>query len=195
VLEQFEVAAGEAGEGAEVQILGALGAGMGHGQLECGLEGRGRTAVYHLGILLDQAPVGVPHQARVAGHAQETAQGGVGEADIEDGVHHAGHGHRRAGADRHQQGLAAGAELQPAGRLQTFDLALQQLAQGGSEGLRIRAEGLAEGGAEHEGLGHRQADGRHAGQVEGLEAHGFHRAFETRAGQADAVEMSGQVHG
>lgn len=59
---------------------------------------------------LDEAAVGVPGEALVAGLPGEPFDGGVGQSDVEDGVHHAGHGELGAGAHRHQQRVVVLAE-------------------------------------------------------------------------------------
>lgn len=60
---------------------------------------------------LDEAPVGVPGEPLVAGLLDQAEDGLVGESDVEDGVHHAGHGELRARTDRHQKGVVGLAEL------------------------------------------------------------------------------------
>ncbi len=64
----------------------------------------------HLAEELDEAAVGVVAEARVAGVPDLALQGLAVEAEVEDGVHHARHGHGRAGADRDQQRVGGVAE-------------------------------------------------------------------------------------
>ena len=52
---------------------------------------------------LDEAPVGVPREALVAGAFREPFDRGVVEAEVEHGVEHPGHRLARARAHRHQQ--------------------------------------------------------------------------------------------
>lgn len=72
---------------------------------------------------LDEAAVGVPGEALVAGLLGEALHRLVGEADVEDGVHHAGHGELGTRAHRHQQRVVRLAEL---------------LAHTGLEGVEVR---------------------------------------------------------
>ena len=53
----------------------------------------------HVAVHLDKAAVAIPGEAVVAGGAGEGEDGFVVEAEVEDGVHHAGHGVACAGAD------------------------------------------------------------------------------------------------
>ena len=58
---------------------------------------------YDVGVHLDEAAVAVPGEAFVARLGRQPFDGRVVEAEVEDGVHHAGHRHARAGADRDEQ--------------------------------------------------------------------------------------------
>ena len=49
---------------------------------------------------LDEAAIGVVGEARIVSELGEAGDGFVVEAEVEDGVHHAGHGELCAGADR-----------------------------------------------------------------------------------------------
>ena len=57
------------------------------------------------------AAVAVVGEAGVAGLLGQALDGGVGQAEVEDGVHHAGHRQRGAGADGDQQRVGRVAEL------------------------------------------------------------------------------------
>ena len=63
-------------------------------------------------IHLDEAAIAVPGEAGVAAGLLEAGDGGVVEAEVEDGVHHAGHGDAGAGADGDEEGLLGVAEFQ-----------------------------------------------------------------------------------
>ena len=58
----------------------------------------------------DEAAVGVPAEALVAGQLDEAQQGLIVEAQVEDGVHHARHRELGAGANAHQQRVGRVAE-------------------------------------------------------------------------------------
>ena len=93
--------------------LGVLGhAGVELGVLDDLLEPMVIDAEHHGAVHLDEAAVGVPGKARVVRRRAEALDRHVVETEVEHGVHHAGHGDARAGADRNQQRLALVAELQ-----------------------------------------------------------------------------------
>ena len=62
---------------------------------------------------VDEASVAVVGEADVAGLLGDPLDGGVGEAEVQDRVHHPGHRQRRARADRDEQGVDRVAELGP----------------------------------------------------------------------------------
>src|SRR5690606_13858448 len=70
---------------------------------------------------LDEAPVGVPGEPRVAGPGGEPLDGAVVEAEVEDGVHHPRHRLARPGADRDEQRVAGVAEALAGALLQTTE--------------------------------------------------------------------------
>ena len=120
---------------------------------------------------LDEAPEGVPHKARVARAGDHRLDGFGREAQIEDGIHHAGHRGRGTRAYRDQQRIGAVAEGLAGGRLETRDggikLGAQQLVQFALADLVELGAGL---GGDGETWRHRQADARHIGQVGTLAA-------------------------
>ena len=65
----------------------------------------------HFAEHLDEAAVAVVGEARVAGLGHQALDGFVVQAEVEDGVHHAGHGELRAGAHAEQQRVRGVAEL------------------------------------------------------------------------------------
>ncbi len=65
-------------------------------------------------VHLDEPPVGVPGEPRVAGLPRQALHRGVAQADVEDRLHHPRHGELRTGADRHEQRVLA--VPQPAAR-------------------------------------------------------------------------------
>ena len=121
-------------------------------------------------VHLDEAAVAVPGEAGVAAGGFEAADGVVVEAEVEDRVHHAGHGDAGAGADGDEKGLLLVAELEADG-----------LLDGGEGGLdlfpevrRIVAVIVVEGGADFGGdgkaRGNGQANGGHFGEVRAFPA-------------------------
>ena len=65
----------------------------------------------HVAVHLHEAAIAVPGEALVAGLLDEAAQGRLVEADVEDGVHHAGHADAGAGAAGDQERVLGVAEL------------------------------------------------------------------------------------
>ena len=68
-------------------------------------------AEHHIGIHGDEAPVAVLREAPVAGFFRKCIHRDIVEAEIEHGVHHAGHRGARAGAHRNQQRILGVAEF------------------------------------------------------------------------------------
>ena len=66
---------------------------------------------HHAAEHLDEAAVGVVGEAGIVAALGQTFDRLVVEAEVEDGVHHAGHGELRAGADADQQRIVGAAEL------------------------------------------------------------------------------------
>ncbi len=118
---------------------------------------------------LDQAPVGVPGEPLVAGLLGQALDRLVGQADVEDGIHHARHGELRPGPDADQQRVGRIAE--PATH---FVFEFRQVgrnflveARRGAAVLQVVAARL---GGNGESGRHRQADVGHLGQVGALAA-------------------------
>ena len=60
-------------------------------------------AQHDIAVHLDEAAIAVIGEARIAGALGQALDGLVVEAEIEHGIHHAGHRGARARADRDQQ--------------------------------------------------------------------------------------------
>ena len=65
----------------------------------------------HVAEHLDEAAIGVIGKARIVAELGQRFDGLVVEAEVENRVHHAGHGELCAGADADQQRIVAAAEL------------------------------------------------------------------------------------
>ena len=65
----------------------------------------------HVAEHLDEAAIGVIGKARIIAALGQRFDGLVVEAEVQDGVHHAGHGELGAGADGDEQRILARAEL------------------------------------------------------------------------------------
>ena len=96
------------------QLGGHLGVRRGAGQLLGGVEERVELLAGQLqddaGVHGDEAAVGVEGEALVAGLLGQALDGLVVEAEVEDGVHHAGHGELGPGAHRDEQRVAGVAD-------------------------------------------------------------------------------------
>ena len=75
----------------------------------------------HVGVHLHEPPVAVPGEALVAAHLDEPVHGLVVEAQVEDGIHHAGHGGAGAGAHGDEEGFVEVAEGPAEGVLEPAD--------------------------------------------------------------------------
>ena len=144
-------------------LLGLLG---GDGVLE-ELAGDAHDDV---GEHLDETTVGVVGEARVVRLLGEALDGVVVEAEVEDGVHHAGHGERRAGADGDEQRVLGVAELLAHALLEVLAVLVDlvenalrpHVARAG-----VRDAGLA---GDRESGRDREADVGHLGKVGALAA-------------------------
>ena len=124
----------------------------------------------NVGVHLDEAAVAVPGPAGVVGLLGDDVHHLLVQAQVQDGVHHAGHGGPGAGADGDQQGVLQITELFPGDFLQLvdifhdfgLDLVVDLLAV-----LIILGTGL---GGDGEALGDGHADVGHLSQVGALAA-------------------------
>ena len=123
-----------------------------------------------VGIHLDKPAVGVIGEAGVVGLLGKGLDHLVVEAQVEDGVHHAGHGGPGAGPDGDQQGVAHIAELLAGDVFQLadvlHDLGLDLIVDGAVIGIVLGA-GL---GGDGKTAGHRHTQAGHLSQVGALAA-------------------------
>ena len=132
-------------------------------------------AHHDVGEHLDEAAVGVPSEARVVGLLDEAVDGLVVKAEVQHGVHHAGHGEGGAGANGHEQRILGVTEALAHALLQVGAV----LGDGVERAFRPNVAGV---GVLHAGLArdgesgrHRQPDVGHLGEVRALAAeHPFH---------------------
>ena len=121
-------------------------------------------AQHHIPEHLDEAAVAVVSEAHIAGAPGQALHGLVVEAQVEDRVHHPGHGSPRAGTNGNQQRVV---HIAKAGVHDLFDM--------GQAGVDLRRQGfrvavlLGKMGADLGGHGkarrHRQVDVGHLGKV------------------------------
>ena len=125
-------------------------------------------AEHDVGVHLDEAAVAVVGEALVARALGEALHRLVVEAEIEDRVHHAGHGGARPRAHRDEQRIALVAEFRA-----------RRLADLGQRRLDLRLElrrnlpparivGVADLGRDREARRHGQPEARHLGEIGAL---------------------------
>ena len=121
-------------------------------------------------VHLDEPAIAVPCEAGVAAGLFEALDGVVVKAEVEHGVHHAGHGDAGAGADRDEERLVRVAEFET-------DRVLDGLQGSGNllfQVLRVMFVVVIKGGADLDGDGeawrHGQADAGHFREVGALAA-------------------------
>ena len=125
---------------------------------------------HYVGVHLDEAAVAVPGPAGVAGLLGQHVHHVLVQTQIQDGVHHAGHGGPGAGTHGDQQGVLQIAELLAGDALQLGDI-LHDLRLDPVVDLLAVLIVLGAGlGGDGEALGHRQANVGHFGQIGTLAA-------------------------
>ncbi len=124
----------------------------------------------HIGVHLDEPSVAVPCPAGIAGFLGDDVHNVLVQAQVQDGIHHAGHGSPCAGTDGHQQRILLVAELFAGNLLHLddvfIDLALNLIVDFSSV-LVILCTGLR---GNRKALRHRKAQPCHLGQVRALAA-------------------------
>jgi hypothetical protein len=150
--------------------LGVVGHARGvAARLEHRLKALRGHAEHNVAVHLDEAPEAVEREA-LSGLLRETAHGRVGQAEIEHGVHHAGHRDRGSRSHRHEQRILRVAEARTRDLLDARERAarlgehrLGQLASCARERAR-------DVGGDREARRHRHAEPGHLGEVRALSA-------------------------
>ena len=127
----------------------------------------------HVGVHLDKAAIAVPSPAGVVGLLGDDINNVLVQAQVQDGIHHAGHGGAGTGTDGDQQRILVVAELLAGDALHLLDVfhdlgkdaVIDLLAV-----LIILGAGL---GGDGEALRHGQTDVGHLSQVGALAAQKF----------------------
>ncbi len=122
----------------------------------------------HIAVHGDEPAVAVPGEPLVTRGLDQALDGLVVEADVEHRVHHAGHGHARAGTHGHQQGVARVAERAAHQALHAAQVELDLLGQLGRELAAELVELGADLGGDGEAGGDGQTDVGHLAQVGAL---------------------------
>ena len=134
------------------------------------LKGLRRTAVNRGGERLDQPPVAVPREPRVAGGGGEAPDRPLAQAHVEYRREHARHRHGRAGAHGDHERAQAITQPHPGVGLQDPERAGCQLADLAHAGTGTHVGAARERRREHNRGRHTQAGPRHARQAVGLGA-------------------------
>ena len=153
--------------GVQIKVVGgALGL---LGLVDRVLERVPVDAEHGLAEHLDQPPVGVPGEPLVPGLLGEPVHGLVGDADVQDGVHHPWHGELGPGPDADQQRVGRVAELPAHGLLHPPQMLadLRGKPLGDAAMFQVVTAGL---GGDSEARRHGQADVGHLGKVRALAA-------------------------
>ena len=139
---------------------------------------------------LHKAAVAVIRKAGVIGLLGQAFDGLVVQAQVQDGVHHAGHGLTGAGTDRHQQGVGVVAELLAGDLLQALDV-LENV--GDQRVVQLTAVGIVLGAGfrrDGEALGHRHTGCSHLSQARALAAQDvLHRGLIAAKGVVSLAEV------
>ncbi len=143
------------------------GGDAGPGIVEGGIEGRASDAERDRGVHGDEAPVGVEGEARAAGERSKAFHERVVEAEVQDGVHHAGHRRARPGADAHEERSAGVAEARVHRLLEAGKRVFHFSPRLVGESLVAR-ERVADVGSDGEPSRDRQAQRGHLGEARAL---------------------------
>ena len=120
---------------------------------------------HHVGVHHDQAAVGVPDETGVVRLGDHAGDGGGGQADVENGVHHAGHRGAGAGAAGDQQRIDGVAVFHAHDRFGLLQRGEDLVGQFGRELAAAGVIGGAALGADGEAGRHGNAQGAHFRQV------------------------------
>jgi len=118
---------------------------------------------------LHQPAVGVPGEAIVAALRGEAVHGGVGQPDVQDGLHHAGHREPGTGPYGEQQRVVPVAEPLAQPRLHAPEVAVDLVEHPGRR-CAVGEVGAAGDGGDGETGRHRQTEPGHLRQVGALAA-------------------------
>ena len=150
-LDDLLVAADQVGQIIRGQLIVELVAVIALDLIELVLEQVMVDAKHHVSIHLDEATIAVAGEAGIAAFGGEAFDGLIVQAEIEDRVHHAGHGDRRTGAHGQEKRVFRITELGARGLLDhckgpadlAFELTRIGLAVGVIVGADIRCDGEA----------------------------------------------------
>ena len=142
-----------------------------------------------VGIHLDESAIAVPRPAGISGFCSQRVDNGLIQAQVQNRVHHAGHGRAGTGTDGNQKRILDIAELLSCDLFQLDDV-LVDFVHGGLTDLTAILVILRAGfGRDGEALRNRQTDVSHLSQVRTLAAEQF-----THVGIAFAEQINSFTH-
>mmetsp|Transcript_3411 Transcript_3411/g.14978 ORF Transcript_3411/g.14978 Transcript_3411/m.14978 type:complete len:421 (-) Transcript_3411:98-1360(-) len=149
----------------------------------------------HVSVHVQESAVGIKRKL-LAGFGGESLGDVVVESEVEHGVHHAGHGDRRAGADGEEQGVGRVAQLLPHALLHEGE-SLEHLVPAASRELAaVFVERGARLGGDGESRGDGEADSVHLREVGALAAQqGLHGGVAVGLSVAEGEDSLGDGGG
>ncbi len=145
---------------------------------------------HHVAVHLDEAAVAIVGEARVVAPGRQSLDGLVVQAQVEDGVHHAGHGELGAGADAHQQRVVDIAELLPHALFQRLEGAEHLIVDLGGNGVVVLEVNIADFRGNGEAGRHRQLGAAHFRETGAFAAeYVFHLSITVGGSVAERVYL------
>ena len=139
---------------------------------------------------LDESAIAVVGETRVAALFRQTGGGDVVQPKVEDGVHHAGHGELRAGADAEQQRVVGVAELLADLLLELHDGLVDFLLNLVGNFVAVIEVDVADVGGNGEARRDGKAGARHLGQPGAFAAeHIFHGSVAVGCSAAERINV------
>ena len=161
----------------EIGVLGGTGLTLGGGEqfLERigDLVGLGAHLEDDVAVHVDEAAVAIVGEAPVAGEPRQPFNRLVVQAQVEDGVHHSGHGLARPGAYRHQERVGGVAETGALLCLYGGELFANGFMETGRVALLVVVVVSTYFGGDGESRRNRETDAGHLGEVRALAAEQF----------------------
>ncbi len=147
-------------------------------------------------VHLEESAVAVVGEALVFAALGKAADGAVVEAEVEDGVHHPGHGVASPGADGHEEGIGDVPEFASHGVLELGDGFVNLAVQGGGVGAVVVVVIGADFRGDGEAGRHGQADLGHFGEVGPLAPEeGLHLPVAVGLAVAEEVDVFDSLGG
>ncbi len=176
--------------GGEIDVLVDSARGLELGQSV--LETVTVDAVHDVAIHLDQPPIRVERETRIAGRGREPLDCDVVQAEVEDRVHHPGHRDRRARANGDEQRALVVAEALLGARLECgdvlVDLGVEAVGDGAARG-HVRTARLRRDG---ETRRYRNAELGHLGEADPLSAEELPTAVRVLVEIEDVAHLRGE---